>query len=145
MYELFCNQANDSRTCDPWVAQDFEVNITKASLLCPHCLPDCNHVTYSSTTTSAAFRFRDIECFVNILPQAMRLPQSELEPTMRCQLNINLTSEVGTHFKSDVRKQWRRHCGICQRLAKSNEKRIPYGIHGVPRDSRFSDRGFQRS
>ena len=53
-------QANSTDTCDPWTAQEFEVEMENvegnASLLCSHCLPDCNHVAYSAATSSVAFR-----------------------------------------------------------------------------------------
>ena len=58
---LTFDQGNNSKTCDPWTAKAFEVKMTeaqsKSSSLCPHCLPDCNHITYSSSATSAKFRF----------------------------------------------------------------------------------------
>ena len=30
---------------------------SKSTKLCPQCLPDCNHIAYSTSTTSAEFRY----------------------------------------------------------------------------------------
>ena len=92
MCELFFNQANDSRTCDPWAAQDFEVNITKASLLCPHCLPDCNHVTYSSTTSSVAFRWPCVHNSLTLRPRRCDSRNLNLSPL--CGIDSRSTSPL---------------------------------------------------
>ena len=56
-----CSQGNGTKTCDPWAAKEFEAKMTEAqskvSNLCSHCLPDCNQIVYSSTASSAKFRF----------------------------------------------------------------------------------------
>ena len=58
---LCCSQGNGTKTCDPWAAKEFDAKMTEAqskvSNLCPHCLPDCNQIVYSSSASSAKFRF----------------------------------------------------------------------------------------
>ena len=57
----YISKENNTRTCDPWTAQKFEEQMTvvqnSGTKLCPHCLPDCNHIAYSSSTSSAEFRY----------------------------------------------------------------------------------------
>ena len=80
-------KGQNSSTCDPWTARDFLEDIRRHSAQCQHCLSgiensiklylldqfyivfgclcfrcqnyfsDCNHITYSSTVTSAEFRW----------------------------------------------------------------------------------------
>ena len=55
-----CLKGDNTKTCDPWTARDFEVKMAKvqrnSSKLCSHCLPDCDHIDYLWSTTSAEFR-----------------------------------------------------------------------------------------
>ena len=56
-----CSQKNNAQTCDPWTAREFEVQMavvqSKSTSNCSYCLPDCNHIAYSTSTTSAEFRY----------------------------------------------------------------------------------------
>ena len=64
-------QENNTRTCDPWTARDFEVQMAeiqrRSTKLCPHCLPDCNHIDYFLSTTSAEFRCA-YKCNLTLIP-----------------------------------------------------------------------------
>ena len=55
------SQRSNSTTYDPWEAEDFEAQMTEvqsnSTKICPHCLPDCDHIAYSSTTYSTEFRW----------------------------------------------------------------------------------------
>ena len=59
-----CSQGNGTKTCDPWAAKEFDAKMTEAqskvSNLCSHCLPDCNQIVYSSSVSSAKFRFETV-------------------------------------------------------------------------------------
>ena len=67
-----CSQGNGTKTCDPWAAKEFEAKMTEAqskvSNLCSHCLPDCNQVVYSSTASSAKFRFENGFLLTRMVP-----------------------------------------------------------------------------
>ena len=54
-------QGNSTKTCDPWTVRDFDVQMdiiqSNIAELCPYCLPDCDHVDYSSSTSFTMFRW----------------------------------------------------------------------------------------
>ena len=49
-------QGNHSTACDPWKTRKFNSQLSKSKESCPHCLPDCEKMTYSVTHTAASFR-----------------------------------------------------------------------------------------
>ena len=49
-------QGNHSTACDPWKTRKFNSQLSKSKESCPHCLPDCEKMTYSVTHTAARFR-----------------------------------------------------------------------------------------
>ena len=66
----YCFQKNSTQTCDPWTAQEFEYQManvqSNSSKLCPQCLPDCNHIAYSTSTTSAEFRYEKTQLNIHL-------------------------------------------------------------------------------
>ena len=95
-----CLKGNNTKTCDPWTARDFEVQMAKvqrnSSKLCSHCLPDCDHIDYLWSTTSAEFRCQRLTPLTTLIPSIF---------FRRCDSrNLNLSPFCGLDSSSTLLK-----------------------------------------
>ena len=85
---------------------------------CPQCLPDCELTTYSTTITSAEFRWRIIPpiLFLKSIFQALWLKKPEPEPVLR--LESLLPGEMATCHQLDL---WKHNNWLHQWTARAQE------------------------
>ena len=52
----FFFQGNKSTPCDPWTTREFNSALSRSNESCPHCLTDCEKITFSVAHSAANFR-----------------------------------------------------------------------------------------